>query len=488
MGVATILAYQQNRALRQERDQLATLSSQQRFTNQDALASTPLPQVVEDFSSWNVYVPEGQDFELRLGIGAISEDRIPPIVGSVKLLAGRHRVTLHTGDSNNEEYHYVVYVDGEQVIEKAMGSEWLRRGWSSASSIDWPRSPNRVHAPLQLAAQSYEARLEFENEQFYGGSHDNHVTRLGYRLWIDQLETSYQPPSPFVCFPSDTYHKGVGLRDGIRFLRPQSSHPYLWTFIRPKFRTLEPAIRVEAEFFTEAGSVLSSQSQSFESWQIRQKASGNESLQWQMDPSQTVQTAFLQATSKSSYSLKPVVEMRWATDRPDELEMRLADIPGNATVTRWRLRFLDGSQQLWRQTRIGENPWLTIEEQFRSSDARGAVLDKPSKWTSTLKPTGDSMADIHLQWQAAETLPLQIVTRKDNRYAGLKFYDGLPLTLGVQIPGRLNPKISVEVSDQHPNVPESPFPGGPVLDVVQIDLDAEQHEWIRLSARLTIDD
>lgn len=85
------------------------------------------------------------------------------------------------------------------------------------------------------------------------------MTRLGYRLWIDTRDRTYQPPSPFIGYPKDPQHLGIGLRDGIQYCAPFSKF-YQWTFTRPKLATNDLVLRIEAEFFATDGTVLSSQS------------------------------------------------------------------------------------------------------------------------------------------------------------------------------------------------------------------------------------
>ncbi len=482
VGIALGLAYRKNRSLTQQRNDLLSLSSRLKINNENELASAAMPRVANDFNSWQVHVPEGQDYELRLGMGAVSEKGIPSIVGSVPLEAGQHRVTLHTGDSTSEKFRYVVYVDGLPVIEKTMGSDWIPGGWSSVSAISWPRGTQLSTGPLQLAAQSYEPKFDFETGNYFNGQSDRYVTQSGYRLWIDQTDRTYQSASPFVGFPEDSQYQGIGLRDGLRF-RTSFLPPYQWTFTRPKFATNEPLLRVEAEFFANDGTVLSSQSQSFQSWQLRNAASGTDSLRWQEEPSQTTHTAFVHATSKSDGGLRPVVEMRWDVSKPDEVGIRLADSPANNQISRWRLSILDGSHHVWREMRVGNRPWITPNDANNASEVLATNSAKPSTKTAILDLGNDATADVRLQLQTNETLPLQIVARNDPRYAGLGLYQGLPLTLGIQIPADLKPTLAVDVVDQHPTILETAFPGGPVFNAIRIELEAIEHDWIWLSAK-----
>ncbi|MCA9123993.1 MAG: hypothetical protein KDB11_27630, partial [Planctomycetales bacterium] len=245
IGTAVGLAYRKNRSMVQQRDTLLSLSSRLQVDSTDELALAEMPKVANDFQSWNVHVPTEQDHELRLGIGEVSENGIPPVVSSVPISAGPHRVTLYTGASPSEGFRYAVYVDGKQVIEESMGSNWMPSGWSSASSMSWPREPNLDPIPLQLSAQRYEPKRDFGkgSGHYFNGRSDNYVTKLGYRLWIDLSDRSYRPTSPFMGFADDTEYRGIGLRDGLRY-RPSSQPPYEWKFTRPELNTEDPVLRI----------------------------------------------------------------------------------------------------------------------------------------------------------------------------------------------------------------------------------------------------
>ncbi len=475
LGTAVGLAYHKNRSMYQQRDELVSLSSRLQIANEDELASAEMPRVADDFHAWHVHVPAGQDYELRLGIGAVSEQGIPPIVGGVRIPEGRHRVTLHTADSPSEEFRYVVYVDGMQAIEKTMGSDWIPGGWSQSSGIDWPRGPKLTPAPLQLSARSYKPRIDFGSGHYFNGDSDNYVTRSGYRLWIDQSDRTWPPASPFIGFPEDTQYQGVGMRDGLRY-KSSRSPPYHWTFTRPKSDTDDPVLRIAAEFLDDDGTILWSQTQSSASWQLRDDARGEHALEWQADPARSAYRAFLQAKLKSDAVLPPVVEMKWEAGRPDEVGLRIADTPASDRVRRWRLRILDGTEHLWRELQIGDR-MITADQVIGD---RGT---EPSGATVSLDLGDSTTVDTRLRWQTDETLPLQVLERKQKPYAGMGLYNGLPLTLGVQIPASLNPTLAVNLVEEDPSVPGKTFPGGAVFDEIRIDLDATSRDWIWLEAK-----
>jgi hypothetical protein len=477
IGMAVGLAYRKNRSMVQQRDELLSISSRLQIDNADELASSEIPPVASDFHSWNIHVPEGQEYKLRLGVGDVSENGIPPNVSSVRIPAGRHRVTLHSGDSPSEEFRYVVYIDGKQSIEKTMGSDWMPSGWSSASGVSWPREPVLSPAPLQLSARSYKPKLEFGNGQghYFNGQSDNFVTRKGYRLWIDDSDRAYQAASPFIGIDHDPIYQGIGLRDGLRF-RPNGRLPYDWTFTRPSLDTDDPVLRISAEFFASDGTVLSSNTQSFQSWQLRDDAQGENALNWQADPAQSAYSAFLHAKLESGDSPQPVVEMKWESSRPDEVALRIADIPANDRVSRWRLRILDGTKHLWRELQIGDRT-INADKAFEEG------VTTPTGDTIALDLGSSETADILLRWRSNETLPLQIVERTQKNYAGLGLYKGLPLMFGMQIPAAMRPTLNVNLVDEASNASGNGFPGGAVFDEIEIELEAEGHEWIWLQAK-----
>ena len=433
LGTAIGLAYRKNRVLSQKREDLLLLSSRLRIENDMELASAAMARVADDFYSWQVHVPAGADYELRLGMGAISENGIPPIVGSLRIPAGQHRVTLHTGDSAEEEFRYVVYVDGEQAIEQTMGKDWIPGGWSSSQTVNWPSLSGLTPAPRQLYAVSYRPNLDFGNGNYFNGQSDNYVTRTGIRLWLDRADRTMTPPSPFIGFLGDGGYDGIGFRDGLRY-RSSVSSPYDWTFTRPQLDTIDPVLRIITEFIMDDGSVLSSQTQSFQSWQLRNDDRGAHALKWQADPPQSVYSAFLQARVSSDDALQVIVEIKWDQSRPDEVGLRLADSPANDRVKQWRLRVLDGTKHLWRELLIGDR---MIKADSVIDDSQTKPSDVSVKLDLGDSPTEDTL----LQWQTEETLPLQVVERKQPHYAGMGLYNGLPAMFAIEIPASLKPTL-----------------------------------------------
>lgn len=472
LATACGLAYQKNRKMVQQCNELQALSSRLYMTDDNELASSEMPRVADDFRSWNVHIPDGKEYHLRLGIGTVSENGVPPTAASVPIAAGTHRVTLYLGDSSDEAFHYTVYIDGNLAIDKTMGNDWIQGGWSSASSLSWPRQAVFSQSALQLAGRSYEPKADFGTGHYFNSQSDDNVTRKGFRLWLDEPNREYPTASPFLGFANDPSYLGIGLRDGLRY-KPNSRSSYEWTFIRPSLRTNEPVLRISAEFFASDGTTLSNQTQSFQSWQLRNDAVAEDSLNWQADPGQSVYSAFLQAEVESEKTLQPVVELKWNADRPDEIGLRLADAPANDRIGTWRLRILDGTKHLWRELRFSEK---TIS----ANQAVDSGMAKPSGLRSTLNLEAFATGSARIQWRTDQTLPLQILERRQKEYTGLGLYKGLPLTFGLHIPATLNPNLSATVVTEVPGVPDAPLPGGAVFDEIQIELDADTRDWVWL--------
>lgn len=475
MGTAIVLAYSKYYHLSQQRSELLALSSRLHVDSDDQLASATMPRVANDFRSWQVNVPDDHQYELRLSMGPISENVTPPIVGRVPISAGQHRVTLFSGDSIAEEFRYTVYVDGTPVIDQKMGSDWIPGGWSSASGLSWRPAADLDPAPIQLYALSYQPKRDFGTGNYFNGQNDNYVTQNGLRLWIGQRDRTLEPASSFVGLQGDSGYVGMGLRDGLRY-KIFGNSPYEWTFSRPQLETTEPVVRIFAEFFSEDGTELSSQTKGFQTWQLCNDALGEEPLKWKSDPQKTTYTAFLKAMHSSNLSPRPIVELKWDKNRSDEVGIRLAQSPANQQIKRWRIRILDGTTHLWREL-------LVNDQLYRADKIKNGSEPDPSDGLTEINLDDNQTKSTHLRWRTDEALPLQVLERHQQQYKGMRLYKGLPITEGIEIPASLNPKLAVTVIDKDPSTRNNAFPGGAVFGELQIDLDATARDWIWIEAK-----
>lgn len=476
VGLAISVAFQRNRDLRRVQSNLLALSSQIKTKDGNQVSYVAIPQIASGFYSWNTYVPENMDYELRLGVGTVSADGIPPVVGRCSIPSGDHRVTLYTGDSPQQEFRFAVFIDGELAIEKKMGKDWMPTGWSSSSSISWPQDSKRNASSIQLAGKRYEAKRDFGDNHYFNGQSDELVSKLGFRLWFDSPQADYPPTSPYVGMSESTQLFGIGLRDGMR-IRPNT---YPWELTRPQLETLQPILRLEAEFLEGDRDGLAGPSHSFSTWKVQRELAGiipnREAIE--LDPSS--KSIFVQADVKTPGSPQPMLELKWNGSEPDPLFIRLADSPSNKFVRRWRLRIVDGSQHLWRTIQVGETPTLSSTDAFKNGELIPNSENKSSRRRTRLVPIGEQSAAAIVKWKTDKSLPLQIEQRNNSEYAGMRLYQGVPISFSLNVPRTLVPSFTIEVADQIPDDSETNFPEGPVIDVVEIELGRGTNEWIRL--------
>lgn len=132
---------------------------------------------------------------------------------------------------------------------------------------------------------------------------------------------------------------------------------------------------------------------------------------------------------------------------------------------------------------MGEQPSISPNDATNLGKAEEGSSNEQTKRKIVLDLDPGTEADIHLKWQTNEKLPLQIVQRSQSAYSNWKLYQGLPVTLVMQIPVTLQPTLTVDVLEKDPSSIEKTFPGGPVFDEIQIDLEATKRDWIWIGAK-----
>ena len=473
LSIAIIIAFRKNETLNQSRAALLSMSRRLELTDEGKLAYAELQQVANDFQTWDVYVPPGRAFELYLGIGEVSEAGIPSQVDRVEIPSGQHQVTLHAVVSLRKGNRFVVYVNGKQVIERTPDPDWMPGGWSQSIGLNFPKGwTEKEQAPIHLTGQRYMSRIDVGAKHYFNGWVENSVTGPGYRLWIDLADQTYDPASPFVGFEDDRRYRAIGLRDGFRY-KNNLNAPYEFAFTRWKSLAREPVLRIIPEFIADGQTVLFP---SFSSWELSHSADDKDDLQWNSNPQQTDHSVFLHATSRVDQGIHPVVELKWDTNRPNEVGLRLAETLANEQITQLRLRIVGGTEHLWRIAEAGE-------QKLDSRKKPDRKLTESTAMTIPLESDGET--EIQVNWHTNLSLPLQVVQRNRNIpsvCSGLPLYAGLPLNFAARIPGKLSPTVSVTRVDQHPNAPDTPFPGGAVFEEIQIEVQASDDDWIWLEA------
>ena len=470
------IANQRNSSLKHRQEILELLSSDSGRLNVsdiNELAAAEQIKFVPNIHTWLVHVPEGREHKICFGIGDVFSQSIPLPFDSVPIPSGKHRVTLVRRDSVRDEFHYTVYVDGVQVIETAMGSQWMPNHWYSTNDLVWPRGHSLAPTPLNLLSQTYNPQSDFEPQFYTSYQIENYVTQKGFRLWIDLAERTYTTNSPFIGFVADESYHGIGLRDGLRYLERSLSHA--WAFNLPASGTWESILQIEPVFYTSDGLFISAKDPSFIEWQLSDNADGLKPVDSLRGQDISSLSVFLHATAKTDQISRPVIELKWDASRLDEIGLRLADTPANKSIERWGLRVREGTEHLWREIQVVDRT-LTAAEVIQSNDGM-------SKDDSILIPFESVDERLLLQWQTNETLPVGSLKWGNKQYDGYEFYQGRPKMFSLNIPRDWVSKLAVRIINESPKKPGDPFPGGPIYNEIQLDFSTADRDWLWLKVK-----
>ena len=470
------IANQRNSSLRRRLEILGLLSSDSGrldVTDINELAAAEQIKFAPNIHTWLVHVPEGREHKICFGIGDVFFESIPLPFDSVSIPSGKHRVTLVRGDSVGDEFRYTVYVDGVQVIEKAMGNQWMPEHWYSTNNLVWPRGHSLSPTPLNLLSQTYNPQTEFEPLHYTTYQIENYVTRKGFRLWIDLAERIYTTNSPFIGFIPDESYNGIGLRDGLRYLERSVSH--VWAFTLPASGTWESILQIEPVFYASDGQFISAKDPSFIEWQLSDNAESVKPVDSLRDRNISSLSVFLHATAKTGQISRPVIELKWDVSRLDEIGLRLADTLSNKSIERWGLRVKDGTEHLWREIQLAERT-ITAEDVIQSNNGM-------SKDDSILIPFDSIDERLLLRWQTNERLPVGSLKWSDKQYDGYEFYQGRPQMFGLDIPSDWAPKLAVRIINESPMKPGDPFPGGAIYNEIQLDFSTADRDWLWLKVK-----
>jgi hypothetical protein len=474
VGVAIGRAYQENGFLKQKRDELLGAAGRLQVNNSDEVVAAEQPKVAPDTNSWLVHIPDGRDYKLCLGVGEFYSESVPLPYESVSIPSGQHRVTFVRFDSASQEFRYLVYIDGVQVIAKSMGGQWMHNNWSSASSIDWPIHQTSSPTPVQLIGQLYAPRYDYGPQHSFNEQVDEFVTRKGVRLWIDVKDREYWPESPFIGTSTIRSYTGVGFRDGFRFIERRQSQQ-LWAFTFPALGTTQPIMHIEPVFYTSDGNILSAENGSFTSWELSENADSVKVSEEVREQDRALRSMFLIAKSNSQTPL-PIIELGWDPNRLNEMGIRIANTDVNSNIERWGVRISEGTEHLWREIRVGERKY-NADEVFRANGSMPKNESIPISFPSVVDQP------VLLEWQTSETLPLQVLERTNSQYGGFELYQGLPIVFGVRIKSEWSPSIAVRIQSEDPDIPGDPFPGGAVIDQLQFDFSGADRDWLWLQVK-----
>lgn len=480
--IAWFLAFQKSNDLEQKKTALLAISSRLDVVDLNRVQVASSPRLADDFTTWEVHVPENETYDLRFAVGQMSAAGMPQQFERVTLTPGRHRITLHFVDDFREGYGYTVFVDGQSVLKGTIENDWMPGGWQQASGLNAPRGSGLDdEAGQHLAGKLYTPRKDYGDNRHFNGQSDDWVSGPGYRLWIDHATRTYEPTSPFTVFGFNPPYQGIGLRDGLRY-RPRGGKPYEWTFTLPASQTNDTVLTIVPEFLVGDRVVLSDQTKEFTQWRLRKEASGTDKLEWKHDSNKTIYNAFFHADITTDGVIEPavapVIEMRWDASRPNDVGLRLADTPANAELTSWRIRVVGGASHLWRLVDVGGRQ---LDVRQKIGDESESALSDPLP----LKLTNDSDQPHAIAWRSDVAEPLQLLQNgynSQNPYVGLDLFRGLPLVFETEIPRELHPSTTIIRASSYPDTPTINIPGGPVVAEIRMELDAAS-DWVWLRTK-----
>ncbi len=467
---SAVVSRQKLSPLEAQRDTLARMTT--RLESGDLIK--PLPQVASDFNSYNVYIPEGKPRELRFFCGGVSQAGLPPEFESAPLSSGIHQIVFREQDGRNEGYRFRAYVDGELVLDKSMGQDWMPLGWTQASSLNMRETSPSC---LPLIGKQYLPLVIYEKYNYFNGSQDQWATWLGYQLWIDDVGRTPEPINDFVGLFDRSYEQSIGLRNGPRISNPSWTPSIGLEFNHPAARCYASFLTIVPEFIVNGAVLTSAKTNGPSAWKLSRSPDQIEELKWDYGSNIQTRSVFLHATATLAGKISPVIELQWTKDRPNDVGLRLPAVAANAQVKRWRLRSIEGVKHLWRMIEHG-NQSIDIRKFNGSADTDSETTNAATNQVAIPFDSLDQRPQ-SLKWRTDIPLPLQIHQRTSADSEALKdinVYKGLPFQFEYEVPTSAAPKAWA-ISQDNDSFFKTPIPGGRVIDEVVIELNANDPSW-----------
>ena len=194
---------------------LATLELN--VTSREQFCARSLPSIWHQISAWKYFAPAGTDLELRLateGLTGFVEQEFLVEYQAVDLPEGTHLIHLRY-HSDKEGHHTKVYIDGEMVLQRKHGPDWLAsNGSRSSGDISKQSTTYPMDVPLKLKVQYHE--VEHPLMKFGSVRIPSEYDKKGNLLWISP-RSLFPKRSPNVFFLAESvFRKMLGHRQGIK--------------------------------------------------------------------------------------------------------------------------------------------------------------------------------------------------------------------------------------------------------------------------------
>ena len=103
-----------------------------------------------DENIWDIFVPEGSQFELRLATQQVAEQGVAPIDLAAPLTSGKHQIELKRPKLVDDEWVAEILVDGQIVLVAKKPKTWNPGKGSSGGGGGVSSSSHNADAPFVL--------------------------------------------------------------------------------------------------------------------------------------------------------------------------------------------------------------------------------------------------------------------------------------------------------------------------------------------------
>ena len=114
-------------------------------------------QPFRDERIWDVYIPPGHEFDLRLATEQIHDEGLPPNFETVSLPPGRHEIELRRADPPGRT-ELQILVDGRTVISISEDANWAAKQATTHEELQPKSLEHPIAQPLTLLRQTFSPR------------------------------------------------------------------------------------------------------------------------------------------------------------------------------------------------------------------------------------------------------------------------------------------------------------------------------------------
>lgn len=176
-------------------------------------------------TTWKVFVPQGEPYELRLANEGIVNSSFPSEFRRIPILPGQHRIGYFEFDQDDHE-NFRLFLDDDLAIEtRYPKTEMPNSGGSSTSSGINLQTFQRGES-VKLYRMIFDA--DIPGYRYRSAQNDGSLPSQGAVVWLAPVSKKPTPPTTFVPNSDQpSYNQGWGFREGIRVNVTQSRNSSL---------------------------------------------------------------------------------------------------------------------------------------------------------------------------------------------------------------------------------------------------------------------